>query len=829
MTFEQDLHYRIPPEETSEYNYRRLRKKWSKYDAMAKEDKNFIKKRGNIFIKALYKTFAGPLWYCFWISLFFSCLDFVKTYIMYYSLKSFKQSQESQSPMDLYINIGILIGGLAVCQLVFAILNCTLGFYTNLVSQRFIAAVRCLIFEKLLKKSFEREQLLTMGELTNIINSDTANLEDVTDFVCGFVTMPFEILVGLIGMYLLMGYATFGALGVLGLTMFANWFFSKAYGQNKQKYNEHKDDRTNIIVELFENIKFVKLSSLESKFIGKIIRKKEDEIKYIKKLLQRFIFSSTLNELGPAFFLISLNTFNLWLTGNLTLEKAFTSSLILNIFKRNFRDLPDLMVSAVDIYVSCQRISYYLFSEEIDHSFITYMDPMEMAYRGSASEKVNGLILKNGNFYWKDEEVKRFYQVEKEKAFKKKKSKKEKKLKKLKKMKSDKRKKGEDVNESLDQKIKLQEQLLDQEINPVNEPIEMTLSNINMSLARGTCSAVIGKVSSGKSSLLCAMIGEMYCTPGTSLRMDKNIAYVSQQSWTLTKTIKENIVMGKPFNAKRFADALQYSCFLEDLNDMPNRELTLIGNKGVNLSGGQKARLAIARALYSDADVYLFDDPISALDINVGKAIMEKGILGYLKGKTVLVATHALAFLPYFHKIYVMDQGKIILEGNYAELLKSDKFNEIYQDLEKDKEKQEEDLKKKESGDIGPTKPLETVSNLQIDVYQVPNREEEPLAARTLTHEKSMQKIASRHSRRGSERSIEHRLVLMEDKIVNDVINIEDKAKGAIQFKVVKSYFKMIGTSKFIFMLFCKIDLPSALCLVIFELFIKLVPSVLDQ
>ena len=827
MPFEQEFHYRIPPNETSEFNYRRLRRKWSRYDQMARDDRNYIKTRGNIFLEVLYRTFSGPMWTCFWISLFFSVLEFMKTFVMYYSLKSFKTAQDDVSPYALYKNIGILVCGLAICQLIFACLSALLGMYMTLVSQRFAAAVRCLIFEKLLKKSFEREQLLTMGELTNIINSDTSNLEDIIDFVSGVIKMPFEICVGLIGMYLLMGYAIFAALAVLGITMFVNWGYSKTYGLHKQKYNEKKDERTNIIVELFENIKFVKLNSLESDFVGRILRKKEEEIRYIQLLLQRFVFSSTLNELGPALFLISLNGFNLWLTGSLSLEKAFTSALILNIFKRNFRDLPDLMVSAMDIYVSCQRISYYLFSEEIDKSYIHTMDPQEMAYRGNVAEKKYGLMLKNGNFYWNDEQVKKFYETEKLKAFQKKKSKAEKKLKRLKKIRGDKRKKGQDINESMEENIKLQEQLLHKEENP-NTEIVMSLSDINMNLERGTCSALIGKVSSGKSSLLCAMLGEMYFAPGTSLKIDKKIAYVSQQSWTLSKTIKENIVMGHPFNESRFQDALSYSCFMEDLTDMPNRELTMLGNKGVNLSGGQKARLAIARALYSDADVYLFDDPISALDINVGKRVMERGILGYLKGKTVLVATHALAYLPYFHNIYVMDEGKIVLEGDHSKLLQSDTFNEIYKDLELDNAKQEEDSKRKEGGDIGGTKSKQNTKNQEVDVYEVPNREEEAIGPQTLKLDRNRSRLASKLSRRNSDASNDNGLVLMEDKIVNNAINIEDKAKGVIQLKIFLSYMNMIGAMKFFLMLFRNISLTSALPVGIPELHIELVPAVLD-
>lgn len=355
------------------------------------------------------------------------------------------------------------------------------------------------------------------------------------------------------------------------------------------------------------------------------------------------------------------------------------------------------------------------------------------------------------------------------------------------------------INESMEENIKLQEKLVKNETELTGEPIKMILRDINMSLPRGTCSALIGKVSSGKSSLLSAMIGEMYYVPGTSLRIDKKIAYVSQQSWSMSKTIKENIVMGFPWSERRFSEALKYSCFLEDLNDMPDREMTMIGNKGVNLSGGQKARLAIARALYSDADVYLFDDPISALDINVGKAIMEQCILGYLKGKTVLVATHALAYLPYFHKIYVLDEGEIIIEGNHDELSNNERFNEIFKSLEEDHKIAEEEHKRKEGGDIGPIR-SQSVHNLQIDVYDVPNRDEEPIGEKTLKIERQASKAVSRQSRRNSQASIENRVLLQEDKIVNEAINIEDKAKGTISLKILKSYFSMIGLTKFIFM-----------------------------
>ena len=106
-----------------------------------------------------------------------------------------------------------------------------------------------------------------------------------------------------------------------------------------------------------------------------------------------------------------------------------------------------------------------------------------------------------------------------------------------------------------------------------------------------------------------------------------------------------------------------------DLKSLPQGVDTMLGYRGVNLSGGQKTRVAIARAIYSNKDVYLFDDPISALDVHVGKLVMEEGIIGYLAGKTVVIATHALAYLPYFDFILIMDEGRIVERGTYKEVI----------------------------------------------------------------------------------------------------------------------------------------------------------------
>jgi ABC-type multidrug transport system fused ATPase/permease subunit len=589
-----------------------------------------------------------------------------------------------------------------------------------------------------------------------------------------------------------------------------NSLFSKVYSKHKENFSEKKDERVNLIVELFENIKFIKQSALENQYIAKAIKKKEEELKYIKKLLLRYVVSSVLNELGPAVFLIAINAFDLWFTSHISLEKAFTSTIIMSIIKKNFKDLPDMLIAAVDIVVSSKRISYYLFSEEVDTAFITYTSPAH-------SDQLNyGVVLKNGNFYWKDDELKKLYEEEKAGAFKKDKSKKNKKLKGQNK---EKNKRGnENVYTDLEGEIELFENFMQLEEPPGPERLQMIIKNANFSLPRGTCTAIIGKVGCGKSSLLSAMLGEMYSMPGTNLKIDRKIAYVSQQAWTVSKSIRDNIVMGLPFDESRFRDALRYSCFLEDLDDMPNRELTVIGNKGINLSGGQKARLSIARALYSDADVYLFDDPISALDINVGKAVMEKAILEYLRGKTVLVATHALVFLPYFDKILLLVDGEIKFDGSYEELQSDACFSETQSLLSSDHQKLISEAENEQT----------THSAKQPDDSHLPKPKSlQPKPSRQPPSQPKLFRTSSLGLQQQS--SQVEMMRLMEEKIVSDVLNIEDKARGRISWNILRAYLSMVGWFRFAITFICTLVSLSAVFVGVSELPLELVPAVLDQ
>ena len=151
-----------------------------------------------------------------------------------------------------------------------------------------------------------------------------------------------------------------------------------------------------------------------------------------------------------------------------------------------------------------------------------------------------------------------------------------------------------------------------------------TLSDINLNVTSGSLTAVVGTVGAGKSSLVSALLGEMEIPEG-EVCVERNIAYVPQQAWMQNATLKENILFGNEGGSRSYEEVVA-ACALEpDLKVLPGGDKTEIGEKGINLSGGQKQRISLARAVFQDADLYLLDDPLSAVDSHVGKHIFEKG------------------------------------------------------------------------------------------------------------------------------------------------------------------------------------------------------------
>uniref|UniRef100_A0AAR2L7B4 ATP-binding cassette sub-family C member 5 n=1 Tax=Pygocentrus nattereri TaxID=42514 RepID=A0AAR2L7B4_PYGNA len=197
-----------------------------------------------------------------------------------------------------------------------------------------------------------------------------------------------------------------------------------------------------------------------------------------------------------------------------------------------------------------------------------------------------------------------------------------------------------------------------------------TLRNITFTLPKGNLLGVCGNVGSGKTSLISSILEQMHLQSG-SVSANGTFAYVSQQAWIFHGTVRDNILMGEPFDQERY-DQVIHACSLSpDLAILPYGDHTEIGERGLNLSGGQKQRVSLARAVYSKRDIFLLDDPLSAVDAHVGKHIFEECIKKELRGKSVILVTHQLQYLEFCDEILLLENGEIKEAGTHRTLMKA--------------------------------------------------------------------------------------------------------------------------------------------------------------
>lgn len=228
-------------------------------------------------------------------------------------------------------------------------------------------------------------------------------------------------------------------------------------------------------------------------------------------------------------------------------------------------------------------------------------------------------------------------------------------------------------------------------------PLKKTLDDINLNVKAGTLCAIIGPVGSGKSSLLHLLLGELPIESGKSV-LNGSLAYASQEPWLFTGTVRNNILFGQEYEHNRYHEVVKCCALKTDFEQLPNGDRTMVGERGSSLSGGQRARISLARAVYKSAGIYLLDDPLSAVDAHVGKHLFDevigpKGRLSMLK-TTRLLVTHQVHFLKEADVIIILENGRIMRQGTYSELANSNL------DFAKLLEKQEDEESLQEKGDL---------------------------------------------------------------------------------------------------------------------------------
>uniref|UniRef100_A0A7G3A7F5 Putative abc transporter c family member 3 n=1 Tax=Lutzomyia longipalpis TaxID=7200 RepID=A0A7G3A7F5_LUTLO len=223
------------------------------------------------------------------------------------------------------------------------------------------------------------------------------------------------------------------------------------------------------------------------------------------------------------------------------------------------------------------------------------------------------------------------------------------------------------------------------------EETARTLQDVNFSVKPGQLCAIIGPVGSGKSSLLQLLLGEMPIHTGTAT-LNGTVSYASQEPWLFAGSVRHNILFGQTYDRRRYQEVVRHCALVTDFEQLPHGDQTMVGERGAALSGGQKARISLARCVYREASIYLLDDPLSAVDAHVGRHLFDEvigpdGCLARTKSTRILV-THQVHYLKAADWIIIIENGKISRQGNYADLSNSNlDFAQLLQKEERSPEK----------------------------------------------------------------------------------------------------------------------------------------------
>ncbi|XP_071446866.1 ATP-binding cassette sub-family C member Sur isoform X2 [Hetaerina americana] len=211
--------------------------------------------------------------------------------------------------------------------------------------------------------------------------------------------------------------------------------------------------------------------------------------------------------------------------------------------------------------------------------------------------------------------------------------------------------------------------------DPQNNISTKLLDISEVNIPQGKLTLVVGGVGSGKTSLLSALLGEMHLQKGSvKWASGATIAYASQKPWLLNATLRTNVLFGSVFRLRRYGKVISAVALQPDMDILPAKDLTEIGEKGIHLSGGQKQRVALARTLYSRASIVMLDDPLSALDYQVGQHVFDEGIRKLLlrQRRTVILVTHQLQLLSHAYHIIAMENGHVRIQGTLGEIERAD-------------------------------------------------------------------------------------------------------------------------------------------------------------
>ncbi|CAH1263046.1 ABCC5 [Branchiostoma lanceolatum] len=588
---------------------------------------------------------------------------------------------ETPNP-DFRIGIALVLGMLFTELMRVCTINLVyiLNYRTGI---RLMGGTLTLVFEKILHLRSLKDK--SVGELVNLLSNDGMRLFELTTFGIFVVNTPILFIPGSVYTYFILG--PWALVGVATFILFlpVQSLLGKIVAKVRRKCIGITDERVRMMSELLTSIKLIKMYAWEKPFTKKIGDVRNRERKKLETAGFVQAMSIAFNPAVPVIAAVLSFVGHTMSGNNLTPAQAFAVVSVFNVLRYGLALLPNSVRAWGESGVAAKRIKSLLIMEELQ------------PHREKPADHNNAVEIQAATFGWDVLDIRGEKKRKAEGSDKK--------------GKGGPRRRGGGPAGKRGQKGKEGEKNGEEE-EKKKVPI---LFDIDLTIPKGSLIGVCGSVGSGKSSLISAILSQMRVMAG-SVAVEGRFAYVAQQAWILNKSVQDNILFGQPFNQERY-DKVVHACSLQaDFKQLPDGDQTEIGERGVNISGGQKQRISLARALYADRDIYLLDDPLSAVDAHVGKHIFQQYIQTALKDKTVLFVTHQLQYLKDCNEILVLKHGRIAEKGVHSQLMSAEQeYANLIHSFHEDGEEQDEGetIISQEDVEVVTESPLKRVGSFQ--------------------------------------------------------------------------------------------------------------------
>ena len=637
--------YELQPGDCTEYHSRRFDAHW------AREPKG-----NGSFLRAFHSTFACHFWTMGLMELCRITLVFINP-ILSHTILSYLNSGGTSMPFASAIlcAVGMFAGSL--CQSMIQVQYNWKGRRLSIWAQ---ATTGDIVFRKALGLAYEQRQRFGVGPICSFMQVDSTKLGNAAAFMHELWSIPVQMAVGCYMLFSYLGWSGIIGCGIMFVVLPLNLLISKKLRAYNERLMKARDRRVDFMNEVLQGMKALKLYAWEPLLMSQVEKKRAHELRQLRGhqlWLAAIIFC--LNALPS---LVTSTCFILYATvfgERIEPQIAFPALITFNIITIPLLILPFILNAFIDVLTVNKRLSRFL--NAADREAISLDEPTSpldggetpLAHDGhytTASPAAPGgcaIEITGGAFRWPE------VVLDKDKQ------------------EADEKKRAADDSHRRRRRRWASPWPWRTLVDPAasapaaSEAAPATLSGLDLRLTCGALVGVAGPVASGKTSLLLSLVGDMPRLSGRVVVRGR-VAYCAQDAWIQNASLRSNVLFGQPFDSQYYAKVIAACCLDTDLEILPKGDLTEIGERGLNLSGGQKARVALARACYQRADVYLLDDVLSAVDAEVGRRLVVSCVNGLLRerGATIVLVTHHTHWLALCdHVVLLRPDGTIAEQG----------------------------------------------------------------------------------------------------------------------------------------------------------------------